>query len=104
MGGSGNDTLETDGIGDTLLGFSGNDLLIARTTINSEITGSVLDGGVGDDTIIGDLNSTITGGDGADVITIASAFAFATMASAYALPHAFHSRNVAASAGIRARW
>ena len=73
IGGAGNDTLETDGIGDTLFGDAGDDLIIARGTPGANL-GSSLDGGLGDDTIIGDLNATITGGDGADSITIDSAF------------------------------
>ena len=85
-GGDGNDTIDFRGgigagaaytIGDgTVRGGSGNDTVVLQSLIQSaeggpdedDLTGSVLDGGDGDDTLTGVQFGGLTGGSGADVI------------------------------------
>lgn len=76
FGNGGNDWLETDGRGDTLLGHAGNDTLSAYSLdgLQDNAPGAVLDGGTGNDALIGDLNSTMTGGDGQDDFTVVTDF------------------------------
>jgi Ca2+-binding RTX toxin-like protein len=74
IGNTGNDYLETDGRGDTLYGYAGDDTLVGYASSASQNAdpGAILDGGVGNDDLFGDLNTTMTGGDGQDDFTVIS--------------------------------
>ena len=76
IGGAGDDLIESDGRGDTVYGYSGNDTLngYALSSLQNDDPGAVLDGGVGNDDLMGDLNSTMTGGAGQDDFTVVSEF------------------------------
>lgn len=76
IGGSGDDLIETDGRGDTLFGYAGNDTLSAYSlsSLENDLPGAVLDGGTGDDDLMGDLNATMTGGEGRDDFTVVTEF------------------------------
>ena len=76
IGNTGDDSLETDGRVDTLYGYTGDDTLTAFSLdpLQDDDPGAVLDGGIGNDDLTGDLNSTMTGGDGQDDFTVVTDF------------------------------
>jgi Ca2+-binding RTX toxin-like protein len=70
FGGAGDDQLWTDRVGHTLYGGSGNDSLVASQANTYATDPSVLDGGLGDDTLQGAGSSSATGGDGSDTFLL----------------------------------
>lgn len=74
-GGLGADTISGDGGNDRLIGETNADVTAAVTTLaalNTDNRDSI-DGGLGDDIIVGGLGSdTVNGGDGFDIIDVAS--------------------------------
>ncbi|MCX7566482.1 calcium-binding protein [Sulfitobacter sp. F26169L] len=72
VGGDGNDDLAGGRGSDTIFGGAGNDVLVSRgiAGANPGPNNDFLDGGEGDDILRGDRGSTLTGGLGADTMTL----------------------------------
>jgi Ca2+-binding RTX toxin-like protein len=70
-GGDGNDTLQGGGGADQLYGDAGNDSLSSRGDIYTPVsTGSMLDGGDGDDWLYAGFGDTVIGGVGKDTLSL----------------------------------
>ena len=69
-GGSGNDLINTGAGADVLIGGAGNDTLVSYAPDSGDTSGSVLNGGFGNDSLQGDANDTLIGGEGADSLIV----------------------------------
>jgi Ca2+-binding RTX toxin-like protein len=70
FGGSGNDYIFADRAGHSLYGGSGNDVIDVKSWNSMSTVETTADGGLGDDTLIGNGQIRATGGEGNDVFVV----------------------------------